>query len=56
MARVVSERHVAIARLLLRRGALVDESVLADLDVEQVGTAPEAKLRELLDAASRGGC
>lgn len=47
----MTENHVAIARLLIERGAVVDASVLQDHTIEMVGSTADSALRELLDAA-----
>lgn len=46
----VTERHLEIARLLLERGARVDDTVIRDHTIEMVGHANDMAFRRLLGA------
>jgi hypothetical protein len=47
----MTEDHVAIARMLIEHGAVVDETVLRDHTLEMVGSSADSALRELLESA-----
>src|SRR2546423_13522279 len=55
IAWTMTENRVAIAKLLIQHGAIVDDSVLADHNLEMVGSAADLALREILEAARRRG-
>jgi ankyrin repeat protein len=44
----MTEDHVQIARLLIERGARVDETMITDLTVESMGGLNDAALMDLL--------
>lgn len=48
IAWAMSDDHVKIAALLIRHGAVVDESVLQDHTVEMVGSPRDEELRRVL--------
>src|SRR4051812_3136817 len=50
IAWTMTENHVAIARLLIEHGAVVDDSVLYDHTIEMVGSTADSAFRRLLDA------
>lgn len=51
IAWTMTEDHVAIARMLIEHGAVVDETVLRDHTLEMVGSSADSALRELLESA-----
>lgn len=51
IAWTMTEDHVEIARLLIERGAVVDDSVLDDHTIEMVGGTTDLALRKVLEAA-----
>lgn len=51
VAWTLTEDHVAIARLLIEHGAVVDDSVLRDHTIEKVGGATDLALQNLLERA-----
>src|SRR5262245_54894077 len=51
IAWAMTENHVAIARLLIEHGAVVDDSVLDDHTIEMVGGTADSALRRILEAA-----
>ena len=51
IAWTMSDNHVKIAKLLIEHGAIVDDSVLRDHSLETMGSAADANLRRLLEAA-----
>jgi hypothetical protein len=55
IAWTMTENHVAIARLLIQHGAIVDDSVLTDHNLEMTGSAADIALQNVLAAAPRNG-
>jgi ankyrin repeat protein len=51
IAWAMTEEHIAIARLLIERGAIVDDSVMRDHTVEMVGGELDQVLWALFEAA-----
>jgi hypothetical protein len=47
----MTEKHVAIATLLIEHGAVVDDSVLQDHTIEMVGSTADFALQQVLRAA-----
>ena len=54
MAWTMTEQHVAIARLLIEHGAVVDDSVLRDHTIEMEGGTTDLALRSVLETAHSG--
>lgn len=53
IAPAMTAAHIDIARLLIRRGAVVDDTVLQDHTAEMVGGAADQALRAVLETARR---
>ena len=51
IAWTMTEKHVAIARMLIEHGAVVDDSVLLDHTIEMEGGTTDFALRKVLEAA-----
>ena len=51
IAWTMTENHVEIAKLLIEHGAVVDDSVLGDHEIEMVGSTTDWALRRILEAA-----
>jgi len=51
IAWTLTEAHLAIARLLIEHGAIVDDSVLMDHVIECAGGTADAEFRRVLEAA-----
>ena len=54
IAWTMTDKHVAIARLLIEHGAVVDDSVLRDHTIEMEGGTADFALRSVLDTALPG--
>jgi ankyrin repeat protein len=52
IAWAMTDNHVEIARILIERGAIVDETVLEDHSIETTGGAADKALDSLLQAAA----
>jgi hypothetical protein len=51
----MTDAHVAIARLLIEHGAVVDDTVVQDHELEMTGGATDLALRDLLAGAQGRG-
>ena len=51
IAWTMTEKHVAIARLLIEHGAVLDDSVLWDHTIEMEGSTADFALRSVLETA-----